>query len=259
MRAGVALGEEVFADAGYTVLVPSRPGYGRTPITTGTTPAGFADAVAELCTNLEIPKLAAVVGISAGGRTAVTMAARHPTLVARLLLESAVSFERWPNRLMRIGGRMVFNRASEGFTWSFTRALLHAMPEATLLLLLSSLTLKSARELLAALENADRATAIALFSAMRSGAGFINDLVDCPDAAAQIGQPTLVIGSRSDGAVPFSHSEALAATIPRARLLEIRADSHLIWFSTDYPRVAQQIQHFLAEPLAPSEGRSGLT
>jgi hypothetical protein len=32
VRAGLALGEEVFAEAGYTLLVPSRPGYGRTPL-----------------------------------------------------------------------------------------------------------------------------------------------------------------------------------------------------------------------------------
>lgn len=30
MRASLPLGEEVFADAGYTILAPSRPGYGRT-------------------------------------------------------------------------------------------------------------------------------------------------------------------------------------------------------------------------------------
>ncbi|MEV1179159.1 alpha/beta hydrolase, partial [Nonomuraea sp. NPDC049784] len=64
MRAGLALGEEVFADAGFRVLAPSRPGYGRTPLTTGTTPAGFADATAQLCEILGIERLAAVVGIS---------------------------------------------------------------------------------------------------------------------------------------------------------------------------------------------------
>ena len=40
MNAALALGEEVFAEAGYSVLVPSRPGYGRTPLTTGTTMSG---------------------------------------------------------------------------------------------------------------------------------------------------------------------------------------------------------------------------
>jgi hypothetical protein len=32
MRAGLALGEDAFAAAGFTVLAPSRPGYGRSPL-----------------------------------------------------------------------------------------------------------------------------------------------------------------------------------------------------------------------------------
>jgi pimeloyl-ACP methyl ester carboxylesterase len=249
VRAGLALGEQVYAEAGYSVLVPSRPGYGRTPIATGTTPAGFADTFAELCANLGIRRLAAVVGISAGGRTAITMAARHPTLVARLLLESAVSFALWPNRRTRAGAHLLFHPASEKATWAFTRALLHAMPQTALRALLGGLTLKPVRELLAALEPADRDRVIALFAAMRSGAGFLNDLTICPDVAAEVAHPTLVIASRNDGAVPFAHSEALAAAIRRARLLESTADSHLIWFSPDYPMIAEQIQQFLAAPL----------
>ena len=64
MRAGLALGEELVAELGYTVVVPSRPGYGRTPLRTGRSPAAFADAAAELCQRLEIGRLAAVVGTS---------------------------------------------------------------------------------------------------------------------------------------------------------------------------------------------------
>jgi pimeloyl-ACP methyl ester carboxylesterase len=67
MRAGLALGEDVFVSAGHTVLVPSRPGYGRTPLSTGTSAAGFADVVEELCRHLEIEHAAAVTGISGGG------------------------------------------------------------------------------------------------------------------------------------------------------------------------------------------------
>lgn len=71
VRAGLAVGEELFAELGLTVLVPSRPGYGHTPLGTGRSPAGFADAAAELCGRLGIERLAAVVGTSGGGPTGI--------------------------------------------------------------------------------------------------------------------------------------------------------------------------------------------
>jgi hypothetical protein len=47
-RAGLELGEELLAELGDTVLVPSRPGYGQDPLRTGRSPAEFVDAAAEL-------------------------------------------------------------------------------------------------------------------------------------------------------------------------------------------------------------------
>src|SRR5262245_22679412 len=90
VRAGLALGEDVFVGAGCTVLAPSRPGYGRTPVSTGGSVAGYTDVVRALCADLRITRVAAVVGISGGGPTAATMAARHPDLVERLIMISAV-------------------------------------------------------------------------------------------------------------------------------------------------------------------------
>jgi hypothetical protein len=69
MRAGLALGEDVFVSAGHTMPVPSRPSHGRTPIGTGTSAAGFAGVVEELCRHLEIEHAAAIVGISAAPDT----------------------------------------------------------------------------------------------------------------------------------------------------------------------------------------------
>ena len=77
VRAGLALGEEVFAASGYTVLAPSRPGYGRTALAAGPSVEEFTDVVRALCRRLGIDRVAAVVGISGGGPTAATMAARH--------------------------------------------------------------------------------------------------------------------------------------------------------------------------------------
>ncbi|MEV7009297.1 alpha/beta hydrolase [Streptosporangium sp. NPDC051022] len=246
MRAGLALGEEVFTDAGFTVLAPSRPGYGHTPPTTGTTPAGFADATAQLCRSLGVRRLAAVVGISAGGRTALTLAARHPDLVERIILQSAVGFLPWPDRLTRLGGRVVFNARLEAGTWVIMRSLLRTAPSLGLRVLLRQLSVLPVHRLMAGLSAAERATLTGLFTAMRSGHGFVADMLPVPDCAAEAGQPALVIATRHDRSVPFAHAESLVAAMPNAELVDSRADSHMIWFGPDYPRVAAKIRDFLA-------------
>ncbi|MDH2426016.1 alpha/beta hydrolase [Sphaerisporangium sp. TRM90804] len=246
MRAGLALGEEVFTLSGHRVLAPSRPGYGGTPLTTATAPAAFADVTARLCRDLGVERVAAVVGVSAGGRTALTMAARHPRLVRRVILQSAVGFLPWPDRRTRLGGRLVFNPGAEAATWAAVRLLMRAAPRAGLRLLLRDLSTRPVRQVMAGLSEHDRAELLALFTLMRSGEGFVNDMLPVPDCARQVTQPALVIASRTDRSVPFSHAESLVATMPRAELVESRADGHLIWFAPDYPAIAGKIKDFLA-------------
>lgn len=245
MRAGLALGEEVFVEAGYRLLVPSRPGNGRTPLSTATTVTGFADVTRVLCDHLGISKVAAVVGISGGGPTAVTMAARHPDLVARLILQSAVGRLAWPDRRTRVGAHAVFAATTERATWAAVRTLMHLAPDAGLRMLLSDLSTLPVRDVMAVLSTEDRTRLIALFSHMRSGSGFVNDLRPTPDVTADVGQPTVVIATRKDGAVPFAHAQSLTAAIRRAELIESRADSHFIWLGHDWPAIAEKIRAFL--------------
>ncbi|MEV6860934.1 alpha/beta fold hydrolase [Streptosporangium subroseum] len=246
MRAALPLGEEVFTQAGYRVLVPSRPGYGRTPPRTGGGAAGaFADVTADLCDHLGIEHLAAVVGISAGGRIAVTMAARHPGRVRRLILQSAVAFLPWPDRRTRIGAGIVFTAATEALTWSAIRLLMRLAPSAGLRLMMGDLSARPAADVVSALSGRDRATLIKLFSRMRSGHGFTADLRAVPDLTAQVTQPTLIIASRHDASVSLAHAESLASAISNARLIVSEADSHFLWFGTDYPAIAAQIRGFL--------------
>ncbi|MEV0308373.1 alpha/beta hydrolase [Nonomuraea fuscirosea] len=246
MRAGLALGEEVYADAGCSVLAPSRPGYGRTPLATGTTAAGFADATAQLCEVLGIDRLAAVVGISAGGRTALSLAARHPHLVERVILQSSVGFLPWPDRLTRLGGRAVFDGRVEAGTWAILRLLLRVAPSLGLRLLLRDLSVLPVGQVLRNLSAAERSLLICLFASMRSGRGFVADMLPVPDCAAQVTQPTLVMATRHDRSVPFTHAESLVATIPSAELVVSQADSHMIWFGPGYSRLAARIVAFLA-------------
>ena len=70
---------------GFRVVAPSRFGYLRTPIPADASTAAQADAHAALLTELKIPKTV-VVGISAGARSAMELAIRHPEKVSALIL-----------------------------------------------------------------------------------------------------------------------------------------------------------------------------
>jgi pimeloyl-ACP methyl ester carboxylesterase len=245
VRAGLPVGEDVFAEAGYGILAPSRPGYGRTPLSTGTTVTGFADVTSALCAHLGITRVAAVIGTSGGGPTAAAMAARHPHLVERLILQSAVGPLPYPDRRTRLGAKIVFAAPIEPATWGLMRAFLRHAPDSALRLLLGSLSTLPARSVLANLGAADRIALATLFSHMRSGRGFRNDLHTTPDVTAGIDQPTLVIATRHDRGVPFAHAEALTAAIRHATLVESHADSHLIWLARDWPDIAEKIRVFL--------------
>jgi pimeloyl-ACP methyl ester carboxylesterase len=245
MRAGLALGEEVFAAAGYTVLVPSRPGYGRTPLSTGMLVEQYTDVVRALCAHLGIARIAALVGISGGGPTAATMAARHGDLVERLILVSAVGWLPYPDRWTRLGAHIMFTGVTERATWAGVRTLGRVAPNACLRMMLGSLSTRPASEVIAALRDVDRAMLLALFARMRSGRGFLNDLRPTPDVTARIDQPTLVIATRTDRGVPFTHAQSLAGSIRHAELVESRAPSHFVWLGPDWPVIAKRIRALL--------------
>ncbi len=105
---------------GFQVISPSRFGYFRTPIPEDASPAAQADAHAALLSKLNIPK-AVVLGVSAGARSAVELALRHPDAVAALILispalyspQSPVSIEasrgsKFAFRVVNTGGDFVW-------------------------------------------------------------------------------------------------------------------------------------------------------
>ena len=81
---GLALAAD-FVDGGFRVIAPSRFGYLRTPIPSNASDAVQADAHAALLAALGV-SAAIVVGVSAGARSAIELAIRHPQKVAALIL-----------------------------------------------------------------------------------------------------------------------------------------------------------------------------
>lgn len=84
-RQAVPLALDLAATGRIRAVLPSRPGYGRTPGTVGRTPAEQADAWMALLDRLGHDR-AAFIGISGGGPSAAAAAARCPERVTALVL-----------------------------------------------------------------------------------------------------------------------------------------------------------------------------
>jgi pimeloyl-ACP methyl ester carboxylesterase len=79
-------------DGEFRVIAPSRFGYLGTPVPEDASPEAQADAHAALLDALGVDS-SVVVGISAGARSAIALAAHHPERVSALILIVPASFE----------------------------------------------------------------------------------------------------------------------------------------------------------------------
>jgi pimeloyl-ACP methyl ester carboxylesterase len=249
MHAGIELGEQVFRELGYTVVVPSRPGYGQTPIVAGGDRNRFADHVAELIRHLGCRDVAAVVGISAGGPWAIALASRHRDLVQRVVLQNSVSDLEWPDRATRVAARLAFGARVERLTWAITRCCLRIAPVLTLRGLMFPLTTRPSRRVVSEFSSSERDALVHLFCNMRSGNGFGLDLRTRPSVAEleSVTQPCLVVASAHDGSVEMEHAESLATHLRDATLSINQTSSHLMWFGPSSDSIPPTLQHFLSE------------
>ena len=121
-------------DGGCELIAPSRPGYLRTPLDSGRSPAQQADLYAAMLDALHINKVT-VLGISSGGPSAVHFAARHPNRTDALFLDAAVLLPIAP--AMNALERMIFESAIG--TW-LSCQIAKKRPKLTAVLIVDSLS-----------------------------------------------------------------------------------------------------------------------
>lgn len=199
-------------DLGCTFISPSRPGYLRSPLTSGATPEAQADLYAALLDRLDI-ETACIVGFSGGGPSALQFAIRHPDRCRSLIM---------------IGGVVQRNDIHER---------MQRLPfwQRTVLKLIEALLI-SDRFLFFAVPIARRIpSGDAVAGMLCSGAhytlrrtGLENDYVQFaaiePYPLEQITAPTLIVHGKQDGDVPFADAELLASDIPNAKLMGLAGD-----------------------------------
>ena len=249
-------------ETGFTVLTPSRPGYVRTPLTTGPAPEQAADAIANLLGVLRIDKVC-VMGTSGGGPTALQFALRHPERLWALVLQSAVTqqFIEPRRSTHSLLGWVVFSRSGKWLV-DFGAWGVHLLARYWPTLLIRTLlnasedldAIKARQRRLYVREHPEQLKIIRLLVA--SGlplsvrqAGIWNDLHQYADLPVypleKITCPTLVLQGRADGNVPFAHAEFAARTVPNAELSAIEDCGHLIWLGPGAGQAREKVLAFL--------------
>lgn len=238
---------EAGAQRGYRMLRISRPGYLRTPLDVGRTPAEQADAMAAVLQALGIPR-AAAVGLSGGGPAAIEFALRHPDQCAALLLVSAVSLFRHPPA--NLVGRLLSTRL---LTSNFAGWLIGAAARRWPVLLAYALV--PSGESRAAVMDDPRKLSI-LVELAQAGiqlpaqrrAGTANDDLQFASLPVlpveRIRAPTLVVHGTDDELVPFYHALFVAGGVPGAELCGIEGGTHAI-FATHMDLVQWRLFDFL--------------
>ncbi len=245
MSASCRFGEDVYLDAGFAVLVVSRPGYDRTEVAAGPSVPEFVPRLAALIRTLGVSGPAVAVGISIGARSALTLAAYAPDLVEKVILISPVGFESWPSRRLRRIAGVVFRPSTQTLTWGIVHAMLRRDPERALPRLITSLSTLPGDEAVRRL-GSDADAAADFLLACRSAAGFAQDLHPPTDVTADVRQPVLILATRLDAAVGYDdHPARLALTLAGARLTDTESPSHLIWLGDRASAAAEEIVRFV--------------
>lgn len=216
----------------HTFIAISRPGYLRTPLATGETPAAQADMYVALLDALAIQQ-ASIVGISGGGPSAIQFALRHPTRCRSLVMMSGVA-QRYVDWELK--------QALPLFIRWFKQLYEKIITCDPLLYLLLPFT----KLLPDAFVTADFLCSVTQYHLRK--AGYENDMQQLAGIAdyplEQITAPTFIVHAIGDREVPFAHAEALFSKVPNRKLLTISGCSHMAYY-THATMVVPKLRNFL--------------
>ncbi len=204
---------------GVTVLALSRPGYRRTPLTSGETPEAQADLFAAALDALHVPQTV-VIAVSWGGPSALQFALRYPDRCGGLIMLSTLT--------QHYTEEEIYGSLSAG------ERLLRRLFDKLIVFDPFLYLLGGLRKLLpqGAMLRALVASGMigSLVMNLYRTAGYRNDLQQNADLPAYpmqaIAVPTLIVHGTSDVDVPFRQAELLAKKVFQAQLVTVQDADH---------------------------------
>jgi pimeloyl-ACP methyl ester carboxylesterase len=230
----------------FRLITPSRPGYGGTPLNGNQTPKEAADLIAALLEFLSIDK-AIIYGISAGGLTAIELAANYPDKILKLILASAIS-RKWLKKDEKVykTALIIFNPKIESFTWRMVTSFSRILPRMMANSFYSQFSSYPAHKL----RSKDIRELVLAMSRYRSKRGFLNDIAQdiSEETIKKIKCPSLVIHSKNDNSVSFEHAIHSGNSIQNSRLVELENEwGHLFWIGKESEQSIMKTIEFIKE------------
>ena len=230
----------------FQLIIPSRPGYGKTPLNNNNTPKQAADLFVELLNHLSLNNIV-VYGISAGGLTAIELASNYPNRVRKLILASSISKE-WLDKQGKTYkiAKKLFNPKIENFIWGAIRLFSSIFPN----MIAKSFYSQFSKNPVHKLKKEDVQELISTMKHYNSKKGFLNDIDQCinDEIIAKIKCPTLIIHSRNDNSVSLEHPEYANKMIEKSRIEILENEwGHLFWIGTDSKKSIGKTIKFIEE------------
>jgi pimeloyl-ACP methyl ester carboxylesterase len=230
----------------YRLITPSRPGYGKTPLSNNKTPNKTADLIIALINYLEIERVI-VYGISAGGLTAIEIASAYPDRVLKLILASAVT-KKWiimSSKIYKTATR-IFNPKTENLTWGMVHFFSLISPKFIAKHFFPQFSSNNDFEI----TSHDMQEFIRAIKNYRSRNGFSNDInQDIKDEVInKISCPTLIIHSCYDTSVSIEHAEHAHKQIKGSQLAILKNQwGHLFWIGKDSDQSIKITENFITD------------
>lgn len=230
----------------FQLIIPSRPGYGKTPLNNNKTPKQAADLIVELLTHLSIDNVI-VYGISAGGLTAIELASNYPNKIGKLILASAVS-KKWLDKQGEIykTAKRMFNPKIEKIVWGIVKSFSSVFPN----MIAKSFYSQFSKNPIHKLKKEDIQELILSMNHYSSKVGFLNDINQNinDEIFTKIKCPTLIVHSENDNSVPFEHASYSKKMIENSKLVKLNNEwGHLFWIGTDSKKTIEKTIEFIEE------------
>ncbi len=217
-------------DTGYQYIVLSRPGYLRTPLSSGKTPVQQADLLAALMDAMGFDK-AFIMGVSAGGLTAIEFSLKFPARCNGMILSSAVNqpIPAYKSFAYSVGKYII---PSTFITWLFLNrgGIFAIRPNLAFQLLGNPEKQNQIKDLVSS-----------LWPPRPRFAGLENDLDNIKhhlnNSLSEIDRPTLVIHGTSDAVISHRQGVRAAKEIPSAEFVSIKGGTHFCMIS--HPEIVQ--------------------